>query len=240
MISLKIISCLLEYPDDALWRLRDELLDAVSLATELNPSQQRRLTDVIQWHYDREQLDAQSDYCSLFDRGRATSLLLFEHVHGESRDRGQAMVDLLNHYHQAGLDINSRELPDHLPLFLEFLSTLSEQEAIGWLSDIAPILALLGARLSQRNSGYLPLFDLLTELSGSQAKSENLSEQVAGEARDDTVEAIDAVWEEEQIQFVAAEGCANAQQAAHQRRFSGAVVPQYLSVESSTRRTGGE
>lgn len=65
-------------------------------------------------------LDAQAQYSELFDRGRATSLLLFEHVHGESRDRGQAMVDLLAQYEQHGLQLNSRELPDHLPLYLEY------------------------------------------------------------------------------------------------------------------------
>lgn len=67
-------------------------------------------------------LDAQAQYSELFDRGRATSLLLFEHVHGESRDRGQAMVDLLAQYEQHGLQLNSRELPDHLPLYLEYLA----------------------------------------------------------------------------------------------------------------------
>lgn len=65
-------------------------------------------------------LDARAQYSELFDRGRATSLLLFEHVHGESRDRGRAMVDLLAQYEQHGLQLNSRELPDHLPLYLEY------------------------------------------------------------------------------------------------------------------------
>jgi nitrate reductase delta subunit len=240
MISLKIISALLEYPDQALWQAVDELNDAVNGAEELNADQRQRLVGAINWCCRRDLLDAQADYCALFDRGRATSMLLFEHVHGESRDRGQAMVDLLQQYHQAGLAIDSRELPDHLPLFLEFLSTLPTSEALGWLDDIAPILALLGARLHQRNSGYAALFDLLAELSGNAARSENLLEKVAVEARDDTVQALDAVWEEEQIRFIATENCADDQLNAHQRRFSGAVIPQYLSIESATRRTGGE
>jgi nitrate reductase delta subunit len=69
-------------------------------------------------------LDRQAEWCEVFERGRATSLLLFEHVHAESRDRGQAMVDLMNQYQQAGLQIDCRELPDHLPLYLEYLSIL--------------------------------------------------------------------------------------------------------------------
>ncbi len=73
----------------------------------------------------------QASYSELFDRGRATSLLLFEHVHGESRDRGQAMVDLMAQYEQHGLQLDSRELPDHLPLYLEYLAQLPKSEALG-------------------------------------------------------------------------------------------------------------
>jgi nitrate reductase molybdenum cofactor assembly chaperone len=89
----------------------------------------------------QDPLDAQAAYSELFDRGRATSLLLFEHVHGESRDRGQAMVDLMAQYERHGLLLDSRELPDHLPLYLEYLAQLPEEEALGGLQDVAPILA---------------------------------------------------------------------------------------------------
>ncbi|SUG14916.1 respiratory nitrate reductase 1 subunit delta [Salmonella enterica subsp. arizonae] len=61
----------------------------------------------------------------------------------ESRDRGQAMVDLMAQYEQHGLQLDSRELPDHLPLYLEYLAQLPKSEALGGLQDIAPILALL-------------------------------------------------------------------------------------------------
>lgn len=79
----------------------------------------------------QDMLDVQAAYSELFDRGRATSLLLFEHVHGESRDRGQAMVDLMAQYEQHGLQLDSRELPDHLPLYLEYLAQLPKSEALG-------------------------------------------------------------------------------------------------------------
>ncbi|MBK5071752.1 nitrate reductase molybdenum cofactor assembly chaperone [Budviciaceae bacterium CWB-B4] len=242
MISLKILSYLLEYPDQALWQGADELLAATAEADELTAEQKSALAALIHWRCQGNLLDAQEEYSSLFDRGRATSLLLFEHVHGESRDRGQAMVDLLDQYKQAGLQIDSCELPDHLPLFLEFLSVLDESQARGWLQDIAAILALLGARLHERDSGYAALFDLLTDISGSEARSANLKETVSAEARDDTPQALDAVWEEEQVKFIDAQSqneCGNSAQQAHQRRFAGAVAPQYLSVESASARTGG-
>ncbi len=109
--------------------------------------------------------------------GGATSLLLFEHVHGESRDRGQAMVDLLNQYEQHGLVLDSRELPDHLPLYLEYLAQLPESEAIGGLQDIAPILALLCARLQQRESRYAVLFEQLLKLANSAVDEAKVAEK---------------------------------------------------------------
>lgn len=231
MISLRIISRLLEYPDEALWQGKAELLAALSEASELSPTQQMALGAVIRWRCAGRLLDAQAEYTGLFDRGRSTSLLLFEHVHGESRDRGQAMINLLEHYRQAGLQLDSYELPDHLPLFLDFLSMSSPKDAQEWLASIAPILALLGARLHQRNSGYAPLFDLLTQLSGSQARSQNLLPKVCEEARDDTPAALDAVWEEEQVRFMVEQGgCSDEAAKQHQRRFTGSVAPQYLDI----------
>lgn len=128
-------------------------------------------------------LDARAAYSELFDRGRATSLLLFEHVHGESRDRGQAMVDLMAQYERHGLLLDSHELPDHLPLYLEYLAQLPEEEALGGLRDVAPILGLLSARLQQRESRYAVLFELLLKLANTQVDSQKVAEKIADEAR---------------------------------------------------------
>lgn len=236
MISLQAISYLLDYPDETLWQYQGELVATLAQAAELNPLQRAELARFIQDFCTAPLLDRQADYCALFDRGRATSLLLFEHVHGESRDRGQAMVDLLEQYHQAGLALDCKELPDFLPLYLEYLSSRTRDDAEAGLRDIAPILALLGARLHERESDYGYLFDLLLALSASDVRSENLSQQVAAEARDDTPRALDAVWEEEQVSFLGAQGCASAQQALHQKRCADTVQPQYLSVQSAATR----
>ena len=233
MNSLRILGLLLDYPDDLLWESQSELLEIIGEAAELSPEQQAALAGYIRQFCQQDLLDAQSSYTGLFDRGRATSLLLFEHVHGESRDRGQAMVDLLAQYHAAGLDIDSRELPDYLPLYLEYLSTLTADEARSGLNDIAPSLALLGARLQERNSAYSQLFDLLLALSGSAMASEDVRPSLQQEARDDTPAALDAVWEEEQIKFLGEQSCASGEEAAHQKRFAGAVQPQYLDLDSA-------
>ncbi|EMA8638950.1 nitrate reductase molybdenum cofactor assembly chaperone [Cronobacter malonaticus] len=232
MTELLIISRLLEYPDAALWQHQQELFDALTDTQHLSLQNAHHLGVFIRDLLQEDLLDAQAAYGELFDRGRATSLLLFEHVHGESRDRGQAMVDLLAQYERAGLMLDSRELPDHLPLYLEYLAQLPAQDAINGLRDIAPILALLGARLQQRESRYAVLFDLLIALSDTQMDTHKVSKKIADEARDDTPQALDAVWEEEQVKFFADQGCGESEIAAHQRRFAGAVAPQYLNISA--------
>lgn len=117
MIELVIVSRLLEYPDAALWQHQQELFDAIAASEKLAPEDAHKLSVFLRDLTAQDVLDAQSRYSELFDRGRATSLLLFEHVHGESRDRGQAMVDLMAQYERHGLQLDSRELPDHLPLY---------------------------------------------------------------------------------------------------------------------------
>ena len=127
MQILKVIGLLMEYPDELLWECKEDALALI-----------RR---------DAPLLDKQAEWCEVFDRGRTTSLLLFEHVHAESRDRGQAMVDLLAEYEKVGLQLDCRELPDYLPLYLEYLIVLPDDQAKEGLLNVAPILALLGGRL---------------------------------------------------------------------------------------------
>ena len=232
MIELVVVSRLLEYPDAALWQHQGELFDALSSSEKLDKADAQALGIFLRDLTAQDPLDAQAAYSELFDRGRATSLLLFEHVHGESRDRGQAMVDLLNQYQQHGLELDSRELPDHLPLYLEYLAQLPESEAIGGLQDIAPILALLCARLQQRESAYAVLFEQLLKLANSAVDEAKVAEKIADEARDDTPQALDAVWEEEQVKFFADQGCGESEISNHQRRFAGAVAPQYLNISN--------
>ncbi|WP_313667220.1 nitrate reductase molybdenum cofactor assembly chaperone [Atlantibacter sp.] len=227
MQRLKIIALLMEYPNEELWEAADELRTAVA-------QEAPHVTPFAEQFFAAPLIDKQAEWCELFDRGRATSLLLFEHVHAESRDRGQAMVDLMAQYEKAGLQLDSRELPDWLPLYLEYLSIQPEQDARQGLNDVAPILALLGGRLKQRQSPYSQLFDALLAIAGSQYRSDSVVSQVTQEARDDTPQALDAIWEEEQVKFIDDQGCsADASPLQqHQRRFSDNVTPQYLDISA--------
>jgi len=225
MRILKIIALLMEYPDEVLWENRDE---ALTLIAEQAPA----LLPFTRHYLDAPLLDRQAEWCEVFERGRATSLLLFEHVHAESRDRGQAMVDLMNQYEKVGLQLDCRELPDYLPLYLEYLSIVSDAEAREGLQNVAPILALIGGRLKQREAAWYALFDALLQLAGTRLSSDSVTPQVAAEKRDDTPQALDAVWEEEQVKFIEdnATSCDSSPMQQYQRRFSQDVAPQYVDV----------
>jgi nitrate reductase delta subunit len=200
MEVLSAISRLLDYPDDSILLERDGLA-AMIADSSLPPEQKVALQSFIEQRFAMDLFDWQSEYDGLFERGRSLGLWLFEHVHGESRDRGQAMVDLMKTYTDAGLMINEHELPDYIPLFLEFLSTQGEANAKAWLQDVEHILALLFCRLEKRASDYAVLFDTLLKLSGCALKLDELRKQVNGEQRDDTKQAIDKEWEEEEVTF---------------------------------------
>lgn len=109
-----------------------------------------------------------------FDRNPSQSLHLFEHIHGESRDRGQAMVDLLAEYSRHGLQMVGDDLPDYVPLFLEFLSQQEPPEAERLLGDAIHVLAYIGRKLRANGSPYACVFELLQTLTPVQA--EELSE----------------------------------------------------------------
>ncbi len=227
MQILKVIGLLMEYPDELLWECKD---DALALIRRDAPM----LTDFALDLLNAPLLDKQAEWCEVFDRGRTTSLLLFEHVHAESRDRGQAMVDLLAEYEKVGLQLNCRELPDYLPLYLEYLSVLPDDQAKEGLLNVAPILALLGGRLKQREAPWYALFDALLQLAGSPLSSDSVTKQIRSEERDDTHQALDAVWEEEQVKFIEdnATACDSSPFNQYQRRFSQDVAPQYVDISA--------
>ncbi|HET8940692.1 MAG TPA: nitrate reductase molybdenum cofactor assembly chaperone [Rudaea sp.] len=200
MSVLKLIGVLMDYPPDELWQHRDELLGACN-APELSPRRRQDLRAFVGQLLDTDSLVAQDEWLSLFDRGRSMSLLLFEHIHGESRDRGQAMVDLINNYRKNGFELAAKELPDYLPLLLEYLSLQPAEQVHDWLHHINHIVGLLAARAGERNSPYATLFEILVELSEGKLDIEVFRQRVAAEPLDNTPEFMDQVWEEEAVRF---------------------------------------
>jgi len=202
MKALKLIGVLLDYPAEALWEHREELL-AASADDSLPEERRMQLSGFVRDLVALDPMEAQERWLGLFDRGRSMSLLLFEHIHGESRDRGQAMVDLIDTYRKNGFELAGRELPDYLPLVLEYLSHRPLEEVADWLGHTGQILALLAARATERESAYAALFEILVDLGQGRGRVEFgvLRQRAAREARDDTPEAMDRVWEEEAVRF---------------------------------------
>ena len=200
MKLLKLIAVLLDYPQDDLWAHADELREACA-DPALSPARRVALRGFVDDLVAQEPMAAQERWLGLFDRGRAMSLLLFEHIHGESRDRGQAMVDLLATYRGHGFELGVKQLPDYLPVVLEYLSLRPVEEVRDWLSHVAHILELLAARAQERGSPYAVLLETLVETAAGKLDLAALRTRVASEERDDTPEAIDRVWEEEAVRF---------------------------------------
>ncbi len=200
--TLKALSLLLSYPTRDLQGAMPEIGGALAAETRLTAVARRDLRPLVEALAAGDIYELEEQYVMLFDRSRTLSLNLFEHVHGESRDRGGAMVSLVETYREGGFDPATSELPDHLPVLLEFLATRPEGEARAVLADAAHIFEVLRERLLRRDSAYAAVFAALTQLAGGMADAEAVHDLLAQpEADPNDLEALDAVWEESEVRF---------------------------------------
>lgn len=200
--TFKALSALLGYPSAELQQATGDLRAVIETEALIPALVRRQLDGLLDDIASGDLYDLQERYVLLFDRTRSLSLHLFEHVHGESRDRGQAMVDLLAMYEERGLAAVKNELPDFLPLFLEFLATRPQAEACDLLGQPAHIIAALAERLRKRQSTYEAVFRALTALSSVKPKGEEVSALLALPDPDPLdLAALDAVWEDEPVKF---------------------------------------
>lgn len=208
MQTLKVLSHLLSYPEAETLASLDEMAEIVEQENLLLDAAKKSVLALIDTYRGADLLDVQEAYVALFDRGRFLSLHIFEHVHGESRDRGQAMVNLLQMYEAHGFELSTHELPDYIPLFLEFLSQQEQEEAKQLLHDAMPVLSLLGARLTERSSEFCAIFDALAGFAGEPEALADILHQAATEGEDTTLVNMDEIWEEEAVSFMGAgEAC---------------------------------
>ncbi len=168
--SLRVLAALLGYPDAQMRSWLPEMRDLLRAEGALAPSRLAEIGSLADALHSGEPLETEAAYVELFDRGRGTSLHLFEHVHGDSRDRGPAMIDLGQTYEKAGLILVEGELPDYLPAVLEFVSTQPPREARNFLSEMAHILNAIFGALQQRGSAYASVLGALLELAGEKAQ----------------------------------------------------------------------
>jgi len=200
--TLKALSLILSYPTQELQDAMPEIGAVLASETRLTAAARRELRPLIDALTSDDIYDLQERFVMLFDRSRTLSLNLFEHVHGESRDRGGAMVSLVETYRAAGFDPATSELPDHLPVLLEFLATQSFVEARDTLADAAHIFEALVTRLDRRESPYGAVFAALLQLSGAKVDASAVAELLEQPDDDPTdLEALDEIWEESEVLF---------------------------------------
>jgi nitrate reductase delta subunit len=198
-VTLRVLSALLGYPDAALRAHLDEMAELLAADGVLGRSRIDELRALMRQIAASDPVDAETRYVELFDRGRATSLHLFEHVHGDSRDRGPAMIDLGETYAKAGLLLKTGELPDYLPAMLEFVSTQPPRQARGFLGEIAHLVNAIFAALQRRESLYAAVPGALLDLAGRKAEPVALPDEPA----------LDEAWAEP----AAFAGCSDQGQA---------------------------
>ena len=165
MKTFKVISMLLMYPESDWLTALPEMHAALSDEAALNGDAPTRLAPLFDLLHETSLIALQENYVATFDRNPSHSLHLFEHIHGESRDRGSAMIDLLQEYWKRDFDARASELPDYVPLFLEFLSLLPADEALELLGDAVHVLATIGRKLDANGSPYAAAFQVLEALS---------------------------------------------------------------------------
>lgn len=193
--ELKALACLLLYPDDDLSESLPEIESTLLKSEELDESAKAGLMDLIAWIKETDATSLQSAYVSTFDIGKHASLNLFEHTQGDSRDRGHVMVELNRLYKEHGLDLTTTELPDHLPVFLEFLSGLEHNDAQLWLESTLEPIRKIDRELQLDESPWRAVSAALLNFAG--AESIEASERSTSEM----IPTLDAEYYEAPVTF---------------------------------------
>ena len=202
MKTLHALAALLSYPTEDLVQAAPEIRDLIEREALVPAAERARLHLLIDDLVAGDLYDLQERYGLLFDRTRSLSLHLFEHVHGESRDRGQAMVDLLKLYEEGGYTPIASELPDFLPLFLEFASTRAPKAAIDLVGQPANVVAALGERLAKRRSPYEAVMAALLAVGRVKLDQTALAAlRAEPDPEPDDLEALDAAWVDQEVTF---------------------------------------
>jgi nitrate reductase delta subunit len=195
--TYKVLSLLLSYPNDELQKF---LLQVEEELREESLLQEDKITEIVKFCIRFNQLDLtnwQEEYVQLFDYSRSVSLHIFEHIKGDSRDRGQAMVNLMEFYKESGMHLTAKELPDYIPAFLEFLSTLPTKKAAELLGETVNIMDKINEALSESENHYSSIFQAIISLSAKQPDKAITREMIKNEKPLD----LDAEYEEEPVTF---------------------------------------
>jgi nitrate reductase molybdenum cofactor assembly chaperone NarJ/NarW len=196
MRTFKILGMLLSYPKQDMVDHLDQMAEVLKSEALLQKRPLKKVLKFIDYLKTGDIYEHQEEYVELFDRGRAHCLHMFEHIHGESRDRGQAMVNLIESYAERGFYMAEGELPDFLPLFLEYLSQCPAEEAVDLIGDPINVVATIGVRLKKRDSHYYLLFEAMQALAKVKPDAAVIAEAEAEKVEVQTLDELDVEWEE--------------------------------------------
>jgi nitrate reductase molybdenum cofactor assembly chaperone NarJ/NarW len=194
--AARVLAALLSYPDADLRALLPELKQALHSDTSLSGEHRPALEGLIDDLRQADPLDAEARYVDTFDRGRRTSLHLFEHVHGDSRERGPALIDLQQTYAQQGLFLKTTELPDYLPVALEFAAMQPYERAKEFLSEMAHLLQSIHAALARQQSLYAVAVAAVLDLAGEPVQAVGSCDTAAEPQAAESEFELDEQWTE--------------------------------------------
>jgi nitrate reductase delta subunit len=196
--TLKALAVLLSYPSEEMRAAYPEILSVLEREEMVSGKFRRQIEAVFAEWADEDLMNLQEEYVFLFDRTPSLSLHLFEHVHGDSKGRGQALVELDGLYRERGLENASEHTPDYLPMFLEYISLLPPEEATENLNGAIDVIAVLGERLKKRESSYAVFLEALQDIASRKPNLEKVKSALAVNAgQGPTEEEMDLAWEEQ-------------------------------------------
>jgi nitrate reductase delta subunit len=216
--SCRVLARLLDYPHAEMRAALPELFAVLTVEGALSPARLAEMKALMGTLQQGDAYEVEARYVESFDRGRATSLHMFEHVHGDSRDRGPALIDLQQTYAAGGMFFEASELPDYLPVVLEFASTQPPETAKAFLAEMAHILNAIHSGLIKRDNPYAAAIGAVLELAGEKPQAVQITVD----------EALDEAWQEP----AAFDGCSSKGQSK-----PGAPQPIHI-VRKNTQQEG--
>lgn len=203
--TYKILSLLLSYPSKELQAFLPEVEAELNSESLLNDQSRSEVALFVKHYYAADLTDWQAEYVQLFDYSRSASLHLFEHIKGDSKDRGQAMVDMMEFYKEYDLEMDSNELPDYIPLFLEFLSILTVEQAAELLAEPVHIIHRVYMALLEKENLYRHIIAAIVSLSAKQPDQKVTDAVIKAQKPLN----LDEEYAEEPVEFTGPNSCQN-------------------------------
>ena len=156
-----VISKLIDYPDSELIENLDSVIEYIKDSSEIATDEKEILMEFVSWMRSHTSIKLQETYVETFDMVPEHDLHLTHHIFGDDRQRGPALIDLSEHFKNEGLEVKEGEIPDFLPLLLEYASTLDDIKSREFLGDAKKIITIIADNLDKAKSPYSKLIRIV-------------------------------------------------------------------------------